>query len=304
MGADAVHRSFVVVDVESYGDLTRTTHQRLAARDGMYQVLMTAFADCDLPWDDKMVDDAGDSLIVVLPADVPKSRLADHLPTRAAAELRAHNAIHSHGARLRMRMALHFGEVAYDGRGGKSSAALIFACRIVDTAEAKRALKDSAATLVVIASDLFYDSVIRHDPASHPEAYRLVDADVKETRTEVWIRLVDHYPATAPVTARYPQPRPRHASTTAALGPIVEVLLRTPGFDTREGRDLVLRDLPFASSTARLSSDRADTVSIVRSCEHYPDGLESLVEAIRFYAAGTTAMAELDTLMAARLGDG
>ncbi|WP_158854539.1 effector-associated domain 2-containing protein [Saccharothrix deserti] len=302
MGSAAVHQSFVVVDVEGYGDPTRTTHHRLAARAGMHQVLMSAFADCDLPWNDKAVDDAGDSLIVIVPGDVPKSLLADRLPTRVAAKLREHNAVHSHGARLRMRMALHSGEVAYDVFGGKSSPDLIFACRILDADDAKSALKHSNATLVLIASDPFYQSVILHDPAAHPNAFRLVRADVKEVRAKAWVRLVDDYqPATS--VQRLPTPPPQSSKITA-LRAVVEILLRTPGFDTREGRDLVLRDLPFAASIARMSTDRADVVSIVRTCENYPGGVETLVDAIRFYAEGTTAMAELDRLPAARDADG
>ncbi|MCE6999256.1 hypothetical protein LZG04_31280 [Saccharothrix sp. S26] len=298
MGSAAVHRSFVVVDVEGYGDPTRTTHQRLAARGGMYQVLMDAFAECGLPWDGKSVDDAGDSLIVVLPGEVPKARLVDRLPTSVAAKLREHNAAHSHGARLRMRMAVHFGEVAYDVFGGKTGPELIFVCRILDAAEAKSALKSSNATLVLIASDPFYQSVVVHHPAAHPDAFRLVRVEVKEVRAKAWVRLVDDYlPQASPGR---PQ---RGAQQPTALHAGVEILLRTPGFDTREGRDLVLRDLPFAGSVPRLPTDRGDVVSILRTCENYPGGVAALVEAVRFYADGATAMAELDGWLAAREGE-
>ncbi|MFJ6671796.1 hypothetical protein ACIQMJ_11870 [Actinosynnema sp. NPDC091369] len=298
MGSAAVHRSFVVVDVEGYGDGTRTTHHRLAARDGMYRVLMGAFADCDLPWDDKAVDDAGDSLIVVLPGDVAKAHLVDRLPVSVAAKLREHNAASSHGARLRLRLAVHFGEVAYDAHGGKSSPELIFACRILDAAEAKAALKGSNATLVLIASDPFYQAVVRHHPSAHPDAFRLVRVDVKEVRARAWIRLVDDYqpqPTSSPALALAPRPE-----RTSTLRTGVEILLRTPGFDTRDGRDLVLRDLPFAGSVPRMPTDRGDVVSIVRTCENYPGGVAALLEAIRFYADGTTAMADLDAWLAAR----
>ena len=300
VGSAAVHRSFVVVDVEGYGDPARTTHQRLVARGGMYQVLMSAFADCDLPWDDKSVDDAGDSLIVVLPGEVTKAHLVDRLPTTVAARLREHNATHSHGARLRMRMAVHFGEVAYDVFGGKTSPELIFVCRILDAAEAKAALKESNATLVLIASDPFYQAVVRQHPSAHPDAFRLVRVDVKEVQAKAWVRLVDDYrPQSSPTSEppRRPQLRPQQ---TTSLRTGVEILLRTPGFETREGRDLVLRELPFAGSVPRMPTDRGDIASIVRTCENYPGGVVALVEAIRFYADGATAMAELEDWLAAR----
>lgn len=297
MGSDsgALHRSFIAVDVEGFGDPARTTAQRRGARSGMYQVLMRAFADVGLPWDDKSVEDAGDSLIVLLPPDVAKAVLADRLPGRLAAALRDHNQGHSVGARLRLRMALHAGEVHYDERG-KTSADLILASRILDAAEAKRALRDSTAPLVVIVSDPFYQSVIRDRSATRPDAYRPVDVRVKEISDQAWVRLVD---------ADTPRPATgRRAPTSRELNAIVDALLRTPGFDTHEKRDLVLHELPFAASIARHSSDRADTFSIVRMIARYPGGLEALRESINFHAAGNTAVAELDTLIADLAGGG
>ncbi|MBB5800824.1 class 3 adenylate cyclase [Saccharothrix ecbatanensis] len=296
MGSAAVHRSFVVVDVESYGDEERTSRHRTAVRDGMYGVLKSAFADCGLPWDVEAVDDVGDSVMVLLPADTPKGVLVDRLPERLVAALREHNHVHATEARLRLRMAVHAGEVHYDEHG-KTSAEMIFTYRILDTSEAKRTLRDSTATLVLIASDPFYQAVIRHHPAARPDAYRQVDADVKEVHARVWVRLVDGHPIE---TTRHTSPTSQPAMPLAELGPIVEVMLRIPGFDTREGRDLVLRDLPFAAAIPRHGADRPDTVSIVRTSANYPGGLEGLVEGIRFYAAGATSMAELDTLLAQR----
>lgn len=294
MGSAAAHRSFVVVDVESYGDPTRTSPHRAAARAGMYRTLMTAFADCDLEWDEESVDDVGDSLMVLVAPDVPKSVLVDRLPERVAAALREHNHVHADGARLRLRMAVHAGEVHFDEHG-RTSAEMIFTYRILDAAGAKRALRDSTATLVLITSDPFYRSVVRQHPSARPDDYRPVDVEVKEVRDRAWVRLVDGHPLTPATTPRAPL-------TLAELGPVVEVLLRTPGFDTREGRDLVLRDLPFAGTVHRHGADRPDTVSIVRTCAHYPGGLAALLSALRFYAAGTTEMAELDTLLAERTG--
>jgi hypothetical protein len=298
MGSAGHHRSFVVVDVEGYGAVTRTSRQRTAVRDGLYEVLTTAFADCGLAWDDEASDDAGDSVMVLLPADTPKGILVDRLPERLVAALREHNHVHATGARLRLRMAVHAGEVHYDEHG-KTSDEMIFTYRILDTAEAKRALRESTATLVLIASDPFYQSVVRHQPAARPDAYRQVDADVKEVHARVWVRLVDGEPIAVERSTSGPG---QSLLTLADLGPIVGALLRAPGFDTREARDLVLREVSFAASIPRHSSDRADAVSIVRTCANYPNGLKALQEAVRFYADGTTAMAELDTLLAQLTG--
>jgi hypothetical protein len=107
---------------------------------------------------------------------------------------------------------------------------------------------------------------------------------------------VDGHPLKTPRPATQPPAR-TPALTAAELGSIVDVLLRTPGFDTREGRDLVLRELPFAAAITRYANDRPDTVSIVQAYARHPGGLEALFESIRSYAAGSSGMNELDTLM-------
>lgn len=301
MGSAALHRSFVVVDVESYGDPTRTSPHRTAVRDGMYQVLMTAFRDCGLPWDDKAVDDAGDCLMVLVPADVPKSVLVERLPERVASALRRHNHVHSDGARLRMRMAVHAGEVHYDDRG-RTGDEMIFTYRILDASAAKQALKNSTATLVLIASDPFYQAVIRHEPAARPESFRLVEVIAKEVHDRVWIRLVDGSP-TAPDRADRPGHSPIRPGPLplVELGRIVDVLLETPGFDTRQGRDLALEgmDRTITGAIARHSSDRADVISIVRTCWRYDGGPQALLASLDFHANGAAAMGELRQLFRA-----
>ncbi|CCH29665.1 hypothetical protein ABZ816_15035 [Actinosynnema sp. NPDC047251] len=294
MKSTAVHRSIVVVDVEGYGDRRRSDRHRLAARAGMYQVVRDAFAATGLPWSEERsdVDDAGDSLLLLLPAQVEKVLLADHLPGRVAAELRRHNEVHAHGARLRMRMALHAGEIHYDANG-KTGGELITACRILDARDARQLLRDSTGTLVVIASDWFYQSVIRQDPAAAPADYHRIAVDVKETRDKAWVRLVDGRP-TAPAArrngARPPLPLSR-------LLPVVDTLLITAGFGTRQARDLTLEDVYFSATIDRHGNDRADVVSIARAAGRYPDGPETLLAALRVYAEGTEAFAELERLV-------
>ncbi|MEV0676374.1 hypothetical protein AB0I60_07590 [Actinosynnema sp. NPDC050436] len=290
MDTASIHRSVVVVDVEGYGDVVRTTHDRLAVRGGMYAVMRSAFEAVGLPWDDRTVDDAGDSLLFVLPAEVPKLRLVDALPERVAAGLRRYNAVHASGARLRMRMAVHAGEVHHDGHG-KTGPALIFACRILDARDAKRALADSTATLVLIVSDAVHASVVSQDPAARPAEFRRIGVQVKETRAHAWIRLVDG--------GAGPAAPARGDRGPDLVRPLVDVLLGTPGFDSREGRDLVLRDVPFGPAVPRMPTARADVVSIVRTGLGYPDGLAALLDAVRFYAEGSVPMAELDELLAA-----
>jgi hypothetical protein len=91
----------------------------------------------------------------------------------------------------------------------------------------------------------------------------------------------------------------RQTNPPRDLQAVVEAMLDIAVFHTTEGRDAVLtllrRDL--ASSIARLPTARMDTMSIVATCDRYPGGLTELVEAIRFYANGSTAMTHLDEVI-------
>jgi hypothetical protein len=294
-GSAALPRTIAVFDVEAYGDPIRTNQQRLALRSGLYRVLEQAFAEAGVPWEQCQVDDTGDGLLLLIPSEISKIRLVDQLPQRLDAGLRRHNGDHSNGARIRLRLALHAGEINFD-RHGLASQDVIHASRILDAQEAKRALKASTATLVIIASKWFYDSVVVQDPAAEPESFHRIAVAVKETAVDAWMRLVgDRVPQQAPT------PTPRvNGPTLAQLDKIVGALLATPGFDTREGRDLVLRQLDSGiwSVIARHPTDRADVMSIVRTCWKYPGALRNLVDTVRFFAAGSIAMGTLETAIA------
>ncbi|KAA2265120.1 hypothetical protein F0L68_05530 [Solihabitans fulvus] len=309
-GSEAVPRTIAVVDVASYGDPTRTNLHRLAVREGLYNLMETACHESSIGWGRCRTDDMGDGLLLLLPPDIPKILLVDRLPQRLASGLRRHNGDHSDGARIRLRLALHAGEVYHD-QHGLASEAVIHASRILEAPEAKQALEKSTTNLMLIASEWFYDAVVCHDPAAEPDSFRQIAVNVKETRGSAWIRLVGEHPPGLSVGEHPPQKSPAPAQprsagvdsrgpTLAELGKIVTILLETPGFDTREGRDLVLSQLDSEvwSAIARQRTARADVASIVRTCWRYPGALRELVEAIRFFAMGSIAMGRLDAAVA------
>ncbi|WUI02594.1 hypothetical protein OHR68_12560 [Spirillospora sp. NBC_00431] len=187
-GADAaVHNTIVCVDVAGFGDPRRTLPHQTAVRDGLYRALMTALKRCGLPWRDCHHEDRGDGVLVLVPAAVPKARLSGGLPPALAVALEEHNLVHAEESRIRLRLALHAGEVRHDSHGA-TGPALNHAFRLLDAPVLKDALSASPGVLAVVASDRFFDDVIRHDPASRPDAYRRTETAVKETRTPAWIR--------------------------------------------------------------------------------------------------------------------
>src|SRR5215831_19073094 len=112
-----VHRAITVVDVERFGDPSRTDLHRLAIRDGLYKALSQAFRKSRIAWAKCVSEDRGDGALILVPPDVPKARLVTSLPAGLVAAVNRHNAGCAEQERMRLRMALHAGEIHHDSHG-------------------------------------------------------------------------------------------------------------------------------------------------------------------------------------------
>ena len=191
----AVHRAILVVDVEGFGDPARTSLDQLAVREGLYRALAHAFAEGGIGWDSCVSEDRGDGALILVPPEVPKALLATGLPGLLATAVSAHNAGCGMPERMRLRVALHAGEVYRDAHG-VAGAAVNHVFRLAEAPELRSALAVSPGMLALIVSDWFFGEVVRHDPAAGPGSYRRVNVTVKETAATGWIRLFD--PGAAP----------------------------------------------------------------------------------------------------------
>ena len=185
-----VHRTIVVFDVEGFGDRRRTNRDQVAVRKGLYRTVGTAFQQAGLPWDRGSREDRGDGLFVLIGPEVPKSLFVESLPSALVTALNAHNRARPGPEQIRLRMALHAGEINYDEHG-VTAAAVNLAFRLVDAGPLKAALAGSPGVLAVIVSSWFFDEVVRHLAAEDANRYRPVPVTVKETTTTCWICLPD-----------------------------------------------------------------------------------------------------------------
>lgn len=197
----AVHRTIVIVDVEGFGDQDRTNAHQVIIRDGLYRIMREAFGHAGISWDCCDHEDRGDGVLALVPAEIPKGLLVESLPFAMVMGLRRHNGAHPCPEQIRLRMALHAGEVRYDEHG-VTGASVNLAFRLLEAGPLKQALAGCPGPLAVIASPWFFDEVARHTALAGE--YRCVDVAVKETRTTGWICLPDH--ATAAVRSRRPRP--------------------------------------------------------------------------------------------------
>jgi tetratricopeptide (TPR) repeat protein len=247
----AVHRTILVVDVEGFGDQRRTNLHRLAVRDAMYRALEQAFGDAGIPWAECYQESCGDGVFVLIPAQVPKGLLVESMPRELAGALREHNAAHSDQERIRLRMALHAGEVYYDEHG-VTAASVNLAFRLLDAGPLKAALAESPGALALIVSSWFFDEVVRHSPAGDAATYRPVEVAVKETATVAWICRPDH-----------PYPPDDKALEAAPAGVTMPVPRQLPAYTPHfVGRDDELRELTQLLETVAPGGDMATILAI------------------------------------------
>ena len=227
----AVHRTILVVDVEGFGDRRRTNRHQLSVRDGLYRALRRAFEKAGIPWSACHQEDRGDGVFVLAPAEVPKARFVDSLPGELAGALRGHNRSHGPHERIRLRMALHAGEINYDEHG-VTAASINFAFRLADAAPLKAALAGSPGVLALITSEWFFDEVVRHCSASDPLTYRPVRVSVKETSTTGWVCLPDHpydpEEATGPAEPDAEPPHPESTQRPPWMAPPLDRMVERP----------------------------------------------------------------------------
>lgn len=182
------HMSIMVVDMLGSGRWPNP--DQLSARSALADAVRSAFHAADIAWSRLAVEDRGDGKIVLVPADVSKVDLLDPVIPALAAAIHRHNT--DSEPRIRLRVALHAGEVHRDPYGWAGSD-LTTACRLVnDTAVYGALTRHPWSDLVLVVSDVIYDSVVRHGYRTvDPDSYTPVDAAVKEFRARAWL----HVPA-------------------------------------------------------------------------------------------------------------
>ena len=186
----AVHRAILIVDVENFGDPSRTNTHQLAIRDTVYKVLQQSFAKASISWTKCVTEDRGDGVLILIPPSVPKSLLVEKLPAHLAEMLAHHNAGCPAQVRIRLRVALHAGEVHPDAHG-YAGTSINRAFRLIEASASKTALRQSSGVVALVVSDWFYDEVVRHCQEAEPSCFRKVHVTVKESKMTAWIRILE-----------------------------------------------------------------------------------------------------------------
>lgn len=294
----AQHKTIMAVDIAGYNDPKRTTTHQLAVHEGFWALLRTSFAEAGIPWDACFMENTGDGAMIQLPAEVAKADLVAQLPDRMLAELRRYNGVHAEEAGVRLRVALHAGEV-HQASHGTVSQATSFAFRILDAPEAKSALKQSGATIALIVSDTFYRDVVVHDPAADPGSYQRIPVKVKETTTEAWLRLLGAPVAWTAMSVS--AAAPAVGIVRGEFPALVDALLAVSCVRNAESRRLLLETFPrreISDQIAYHPQDRLHVIALARTCLRFERGLPDLLDAVRTFEPESPQVQRLAELVA------
>lgn len=183
------HCVLFAVDVAGFTDRRRDDQAQLAVRAALYALVPQAFDESLLGWAGCLHEDRGDGILVVIPARMPTATVVDPLLDLLRHGLRRHNKVAGPANVIRLRVAVHIGEVHRDEHG-LAGTEVNHLFRLLDAPALRQALADSGGELALAASDHFYESVIRHGHGMiDPATYWRSAVHVKETRGHCWVHL-------------------------------------------------------------------------------------------------------------------
>lgn len=180
--------AIVVCDIASFDSERRHDRMRRHLREVLYDGLGRSFGECGVPFGRCYREDRGGGFIVVPPPLVDPAVLVSALPDRLSARLRRHNQISSDVARIRLRVAVHSGDVVADGQGIVGTA-VNHVSRLLHAPQFETVFRDSDEEVgVIVSADLHHTLIRREGSRVDPDDYVPIDIRFKETETRAWLR--------------------------------------------------------------------------------------------------------------------
>jgi hypothetical protein len=213
---DPHRRVVVTVDMESYSRRNNVLQHR--AQKAFTRLMDDATTAVGLNRVDWQIQQGGDGELAILPAGTSERIVTARLAPVADQLLRDYNQGLAPEARIRLRLGVHQGLVHLDGANGFSGNAVVHVCRLIDSPQAKQALKDfPGANVALIVSDEIYRDVIEHYQDLRPEQFAEVRAELpdKAFSATAWIYVPGENAAVGG-TDRRPKPSlPKQADPAA-----------------------------------------------------------------------------------------
>ncbi|WP_062205489.1 hypothetical protein [Streptomyces sp. NBRC 109706] len=184
------YRAMLAVDIERSGG--RGDVALLRIREVLLSALREALEESGIDRGECRFHDLGDGVRVIAPASLSKARLIHPLIHELTIRLRAHNRTAAPSTRIRVRVAMHAGDLWFGRTGTVVGGPLEVLARLLDAPAAREALAGAADTipLSLLVSQHYYDETVRHSyPGMDPDTFRRVAVSVKEYEADAWLHL-------------------------------------------------------------------------------------------------------------------
>ncbi|MFE2496683.1 hypothetical protein ACFXKS_17905 [Streptomyces scopuliridis] len=212
METELEYRAVLAVDIERSAG--RGDEALMDIRGKLAEMLREAFLASGVDWEACLRHDLGDGLRVTAPAGTRKTALVHPLVRELALRLRTHNRGAAPRRMIRLRIALHAGDVHLAPNGEVAGSPLEVLARLLDAPPARTALAEAPETVPasLLLSRHFYDETVRNGyHGVYPEDFRKVTFTVKEHTADAWLHLpgwpmVPAPTDAAPEAAAVPEP--------------------------------------------------------------------------------------------------
>jgi class 3 adenylate cyclase len=189
MTAEPVHRTIVVFDIADFAHPRRTDPARLRLRHHLYALIRQTLVAAGIDPRQAPQVDLGDSVMALFDPNIPTTRVAGLVGGDLGASLAELNRQLPSDERLRLRIALHHGEVLVDEHGFVG-AALVEACRLSNASALRERFDATAADMALIVSDQVWRQLVgfKAEPLD-PGAHHPIALSSHGTTTRAWLQV-------------------------------------------------------------------------------------------------------------------
>ncbi|MER5596646.1 hypothetical protein [Streptomyces sp. NPDC002265] len=194
---DPVNRTILLLDIERFSH--RDDVEQAYLRRMLYDIADRTLESAGIDETRRLRADRGDSVMELIDAGAPVTRLLRALLTEVPAQLRTVNRMASSSAQIRLRGVLATGWVAVDRHAGWVGSDLNHACRLLDADVLRAALSERTGDFALCVSDALHSGVVRHDHPGIPAAdFHPVTVASKNGPLKAWL----HGPVPAGATGQ------------------------------------------------------------------------------------------------------
>ncbi len=212
------------VDMERYsrGD----NRWQYEAQQTLQRVMWEAAESLGLARERWTAQPTGDGELAILPPDTPEPVVVTRLAPALDEILRDHNRHLVPAAQVRLRIAIHVGQVHLNGANGHPAADVNTVCRLVDAPPLKRAMAHftEAGAGLIVSDQVYREVVVHYSENIRPSRFARVSVHLpgKEFRADAWILVPDEDVTTLPqaseaaTEAGSPEQAPDHRAAPPA----------------------------------------------------------------------------------------